>query len=736
MPAYNAGRFIAQAIRSVLEQQGVDLELVVVDDASTDDTAAVVASIADPRLRLLRNDRRRGIGACHNIVLRASRARYIAHVDADDFILPGALRKMIDALAADANAGQAHCYFFDVDAEGRTTRSAFRRRWRDFHRGRRPDRDYRQALRTSSIANHLRTYPRAVLERLGGFDETLPYAVDYDAALRVVDRHTIKLVPEFLYVRRVHGSNTTEGLPFNATRMWAMKYAVRRRLVESGRVSFLQRANVGFVPFARSRWWELSRSVSRRIERAARRIRWRLVAPALAWLYRSSRRALAGWPLDWRAPKWKPSPAPSVAYYLRSFPVLSETFIQREVAELMKRGLPVQVIAEQAQRSQHFDELARRMQSGTHYLGAIEGQSIRDELRLFLRLRPLMLAHLFVYAVARKWAPRKTYGSDVALWRRAVRLAAVLRRRGITHLHAPWATPNEITALLAARLAGIPYSVQARASDIHRTFTQTGLDQRLGHAEFIVTNAHYNVPVIRSKLPPGVEKQIHVIYEGIDPSSLEPLPRRAARGEVPLVLSVSRLVEPKGLDVLMRACRILRDEGRALRCEIIGGTERSEVNHSIALKKLHRALDLENEVHFLGSRSFAEVKEKYAETDVYVLAARQAPDGRRDVSPNTLMEAMAMELPIVSSFSGAIPELIEDGVSGLLVPPNDEKALAAAIARLLDDPELGRRLGAAARRRVEEKFDITRNATRYAELFGLVPTTVDEWAVTPSARSG
>jgi glycosyltransferase involved in cell wall biosynthesis len=83
------------------------------------------------------------------------------------------------------------------------------------------------------------------------------------------------------------------------------------------------------------------------------------------------------------------------------------------------------------------------------------------------------------------------------------------------------------------------------------------------------------------------------------------------------------------------------------------------------------------------------------------------------------MEAMAMELPIVSSFSGAIPELIEDGVSGLLVPPNDEKALAAAIARLLDDVDLCRAFGAAARRRVEERFDITRNAARYAELFGL-----------------
>lgn len=243
------------------------------------------------------------------------------------------------------------------------------------------------------------------------------------------------------------------------------------------------------------------------------------------------------------------------------------------------------------------------------------------------------------------------------------------------------------------------------------------------YADFIVTNARYNVPFIRAALPPGVEKDIHVIYEGIDPRSLRPPAERARRGRDALLLSVARLIEPKGIDVLLRTCRILKDEGRAVRCEVVGGRVAAETDHYLALKKLHRALDLDDAVRFLGARSFAEVKEKYVEADVFVFAARQASDGRRDVTPNTLIEAMAMELPIVSTGSGAISELIEDEVSGLLVPPNDERALARAVARLLDDEPFARSLGRAARKRVEERFDITRNVVRYAELFGFAGPT-------------
>ncbi|MEO8605534.1 MAG: glycosyltransferase, partial [bacterium] len=172
-----------------------------------------------------------------------------------------------------------------------------------------------------------------------------------------------------------------------------------------------------------------------------------------------------------------------------------------------------------------------------------------------------------------------------------------------------------------------------------------------------------------------------------------------------------------GLDVLLRACRLLKDTGRDFRCEIIGGRVAREMNHYLLLRKLHRALHLDDVVHFIGPRPFAAVREKYGEADVYVLPAVPAADGRRDVTPNTVIEAMAMGLPIVSSRSGAIPELIDDGVSGLLVAPRDAAALADALARLLDDGELRRTLGAAARAAAEARFDIRKNAAQYAALF-------------------
>ena len=122
MPARNAGTTIRAAIESVLGQEAIAVELVVVDDGSRDDTAAVAESIRDPRLTVLRNPIRRGIAACHNLIVRQARAPYIAHADADDVVLPGALRTLVDAVAHDPGVGLAHCYFVAVDAGGRVRR--------------------------------------------------------------------------------------------------------------------------------------------------------------------------------------------------------------------------------------------------------------------------------------------------------------------------------------------------------------------------------------------------------------------------------------------------------------------------------------------------------------------------------------------------------------------------------------------------------------------------------------
>ena len=723
MPARNADRFIGAAIESILRQKDVALELIIVDDDSDDDTAAVAESYGnrDARVRVLRNRRRRGIGACHNRILRLSRAPYVAHVDADDFILPDAIRKLIDALKRNPEAGQSHCYFFDVDARGHLARRAFADRWRHFRKTRPPDLDYRKALVTSSVGNALRTFPRRTLVELGGFDESLPYGVDYHMALRVMDRSRIVLVPEFLYGRRVHDTNTTESVWLKPYRMTWNKYSIRRRLIAEGRLSYLTHPSFDLPRVTRERmagWRARTRAnVTRRAARCRALLRWRVRIPLVALFHRAARRQFADWPLV-SAPGVAATET-RIAYCPTFFPALSETFIRREVAALVEAGLPVEVIAQQPHGAEHFDAETRYWMERTSYAVArAPGARAGREFWSFFRRRPLATAGLYCYLAFRRHGAIESLEMTRSLWRRALWLAAALRERGITHVHSPWATADALIALIAARLVGARYTVQARASDLHKHVQQYGLAERLGHAEAIVTNAHYNEPVIRSKLREGTEKAIHVIYEGIDLARLPPPPeRRRPPGHVPLILCVARLVEPKGIEVLIRACRILKDQGRTVRCEILGGRNPAETNYYIALMKVRRTLDLEHDVLFSGACSFEGVLEKYAAADVYALAAVQSADGRRDVTPNTLIEAMAMKLPIVSTRSGAIPELIEDGVSGLLVESRNAEALAAAIARLLDDASLRTALGEAARRRAEERFDIARNARSYARIF-------------------
>ena len=130
MPAYNRAALIGDAIRSVLAQEGIAFELIVVDDGSDDDTAAVAESFGDPRIVVLRNAVNRGIAHCHNLIVASSRAPFIAHVDSDDIIVPGALRKVVDRLSASSDHGQAHGLYAFVEADGAVERDELRRQRR------------------------------------------------------------------------------------------------------------------------------------------------------------------------------------------------------------------------------------------------------------------------------------------------------------------------------------------------------------------------------------------------------------------------------------------------------------------------------------------------------------------------------------------------------------------------------------------------------------------------------
>jgi glycosyltransferase involved in cell wall biosynthesis/GT2 family glycosyltransferase len=721
MPARNAAAFIAEAIASVQQQTEIDWELIVVDDASEDGTANVVRHFDDARIRLLTNNTRRGIGYGHNRVIAASAAPYIAHVDADDFILPGALSKMVQALRDDPQAGQAHCQFYDIDQHGRVSRERFLERMAKYERRGRRKPDYRRELVTvGNIASGLRTYRRAVLERVGGFNEGLPFGEDLEMALRITDQSEIVFVPEYLYARRLHSGNTTETLSFRRFRFFWQRCHTCRALKRSRQVTYFCR------PPYKLHWLLLvALANTLRVTRAAviardiiwpRRRTWRtnlrqrFMSPALRSLYEWTVTHGEWWRLTARRSQPKGDGTKKIGYYLWRFPILTETFIRREVQALREHGLAVEVFADEPG---DLDDPA--LVESTCYLPR-DLQRLRRAKRFFFRRHPARYWRAFVYVVLHRYAHYKTWQQDVAVFERALELAYLLREHQISHLHAPWAERTAFIALVGAALLDIPYSVEARAHDLHRRRFQYALREKFQQAAFVITNSDYNARAIESYLT-SPHPPVHVL------PNLFPLrqfrPRAHKQASEPFrILCVARLVEEKGLIYLLRACARLREDGLLFHCDIIGGSEQPPSTvYWIHLKRLQKKLQLEECVRFRGAQSFETILEAYGSADLFVLPCVIAENGGRDISPNALIEAMAMGLPVVSTHISTIPEVVEDGVSGILVPPNDATQLANTIGALMQDPARRSGLGAAARQRVEQNYDAERNVLQFARLF-------------------
>jgi len=189
------------------------------------------------------------------------------------------------------------------------------------------------------------------------------------------------------------------------------------------------------------------------------------------------------------------------------------------------------------------------------------------------------------------------------------------------------------------------------------------------------------------------------MYHGIDLCRFRAARASETEAQRPLVLSVGRLREKKGFAVLIEACRLLREAGTAMQCEIVGYGEEHDT-----LKSLISRHALEDRVHLVGKMTHDELLELYRQTAVFALPCQVASDGDRDGIPNVLLEALGMEIPVISTSVSGIPEVIRDGVNGLMIAPHDPQALADAIRRLLDSPALRKRLGAAGRQTVATQF--------------------------------
>jgi glycosyltransferase involved in cell wall biosynthesis len=251
-------------------------------------------------------------------------------------------------------------------------------------------------------------------------------------------------------------------------------------------------------------------------------------------------------------------------------------------------------------------------------------------------------------------------------------------------------------------LGALPYSFTAHAKDIY-TSKPEQLREKIEKAAFVVTCTEYNRKYLQH-VAGGDSTPVYRVYHGIDVRFFQneaETPAAAFNPSPPYrILTVARLVEKIGIPTVLEALKSLKARGIAFTYTLIGdGDDR------MALEKQAADLDLRNETTFTGTKPHDYVLDAYRNTDLFVLGCQVAENGDRDGIPNVLMESMAMGVPVVVTAVSAIPELVENEKTGLLVPPRDPAALAGAMKRLLTDGTLRKTVIEAGRKRVVEEFD-------------------------------
>ena len=385
-----------------------------------------------------------------------------------------------------------------------------------------------------------------------------------------------------------------------------------------------------------------------------------------------------------------------IGYVLKVYPRLSETFVVSELLAQEAAGLELEVFSLRPSEDAGVHAAHAGVRAPVTYLpsaGITVGQ-LEDELRAAdPRVLPAAIGD------AREESPRELL--------QALVLARLVGERGIEHLHAHFANVAATVARLAARMAGITYSLTAHAKDIfHEEVDDARLRRLLLDASAVVTVSDFNARHLRGLCPDAAER-VHRVYNGVE---LDRFTYSEPADRPPRIAGVGRLVEKKGWPDLLAACRLLADRGRAFDCVIAGaGLLDAQLRAQVA------ELGLEGHVTLLGPRSQEEVRALVQDAAVLAAPCVLAADGNRDGLPTVLLEAMALGTPCVSTDVTGIPEILRDGETGLAVPQRDPEALAAALERLLDDPGLRVRLAAAGRRLVEEQFDVHANVARWRD---------------------
>ena len=394
---------------------------------------------------------------------------------------------------------------------------------------------------------------------------------------------------------------------------------------------------------------------------------------------------------------------PRVAYVMKRYPRLTETFILNEIATMEGLGANLSLFSLLQPEPPPHHPMVKEIKAPLHHLPAARGAKVLALLKAHGSCAlgaPHRYAHALFRAVYSSLQSRRPLG----VWKQFLRggfVADRCRRDGVTLIHAHFANAPAAVAWFASTMSRIPYSFTTHAKDLYLTPPHI-MRRRVCGARFVTTCTRYNADFLKTIVPVTAHYKIHLVYHGIDLARFAT--REAAvpaqEGRLPIILSVGRLVPKKGLHDLISACQMLRQEGIRFRCVIVGeGPLRDTLQADIARR------DLAGLVTLKGAMTHADLIAFYREASIFALSPRIEADGDRDGIPNVIAEAMATGVPVISTSVSGIPELVQNNVTGLLVPSESPTALASALRHLLGNPQAGIELARNARERLEREFD-------------------------------
>lgn len=388
-----------------------------------------------------------------------------------------------------------------------------------------------------------------------------------------------------------------------------------------------------------------------------------------------------------------------IAYLTGEYPRATDTFIQREVAALRENGVDVYTFS------------IRR--TGDEHIVGPEQKAERDRTFYILPVNAiaLLLTHLnllfsspvrYLQALNLAWSTRQ-HGLRGTLYQmfyfaEAGILAKQIEVKQIQHLHNHLADSSCTVAMLAAELSGFSFSFTMHGPYIFFEPYRWRIDEKIKRALFICCISYYCRSQGMIFAPTDKWNRMHIIHCGVDPTLFNLVSHQEPGKRL---LYVGRLAAVKGLPILIDCLAALKASHPDIMLTVVGdGSDRAE------LESMTARLGLKENVKFVGYQSQAEVRKHMEQTDVFVMSSFA------EGLPVVLMEAMAAGVPVVASQIAGVSELVEEGVSGYLVPPGDPVSLAERIKTLLADSQLRAKLGAAGRAKVEKDFNIHHEVTR------------------------